>query len=82
MGKYKKKIKLPPPLPGHDSRSPYIDILPDISKKLTTTDSGKISTIGNFKLRKHTNAYWQKRSEQRLGQFPEVVDWLRGGVVV
>ena len=62
----KKEIKLPPPLPGHDSRSPYVDILPDISKKSTTTDSDKISAIGNFKPRKRTNAYWQKRSEQRL----------------
>lgn len=52
---------------GHEMKPSYIDILPQTAKKsISHTNNDNVSAISNFKPRKHTNAYWQKRSEQRL----------------
>lgn len=52
---------------GHEMKPSYIDILPQTAKKsISRTNNDNVSTISDFKPRKRTNAYWQKRSEQRL----------------
>lgn len=57
----------PQPLVGHDPRPSYVDILPQTAKKsISRTNNDNVSIISDFKPRKRTNAYWQKRSEQRL----------------
>lgn len=60
----KKVTQLPHPLPGRDNGSPYVDIVPDITKK--STDKASIPIVSGFSPRKQTNAYWAKRSEARL----------------
>lgn len=51
---------------GHEMKPSYIDILPQTTKKSISTIRDSISTVGNFRPRKRTNAYWQRRAEQRL----------------
>lgn len=59
----------------------YIDILPQTAKKsISRTNNDNASTISDFKPRKRTNAYWQKRSKRRnsypLSQQLRMIQWL------